>query len=108
MLLSSAVIVAPGGVGTMLELFYAWQLVQVKHSCTIPIILLGDMWRDFLRWLEKKPLRLKFFDREEYRQLFLARTWREAVKMIDITRNDYAKGGKDFCINLRKYKYRFK
>src|SRR3989344_4667591 len=29
MLLSNAIVVAPGGLGTMLELFYTWQLVQV-------------------------------------------------------------------------------
>jgi uncharacterized protein (TIGR00725 family) len=41
MLLSNVVVVAPGGVGTLLEFLYTWQLVQVKHICEIPIILLG-------------------------------------------------------------------
>ena len=55
-LLSNAVVVAPGGVGTLLEFMYTWQLIQVKHTCNIPVILLGEMWRDFLRWIEKHPL----------------------------------------------------
>ena len=38
MSLSDAVIVAPGGIGTILELFYSWQLVQVEHICETPII----------------------------------------------------------------------
>ena len=38
MALSRAVIVAPGGIGTCLEFFYALQLVQVKHIKPVPII----------------------------------------------------------------------
>jgi len=53
MYLSNVVVVAPGGVGTMLEFFYTWQLVQVKHICDIPIILLGDMWPELVKWIEK-------------------------------------------------------
>ena len=56
MQISNAVVVAPGGVGTMLELFYTWQLLQVKHICNIPIILLGSMWLDFIEWIKKHPL----------------------------------------------------
>ena len=43
MALSDAVIVAPGGIGTLLELFYSWQLIQVQHVCETPIILYGKM-----------------------------------------------------------------
>jgi uncharacterized protein (TIGR00725 family) len=39
MSLSDAVVVATGGIGTILELFYTWQLVQVQHLCETPIIL---------------------------------------------------------------------
>ena len=39
MLLSHVFIVTPGGVGTLLELFYTWQLMQVGHICRTPIIL---------------------------------------------------------------------
>ena len=39
MSLSDIVIVAPGGIGTMLEFLYTWQLVQVRHIKKIPIIL---------------------------------------------------------------------
>ena len=43
MLVSNVVIVEPGGLGTLLELFYAWQLIQVHHICHMPIILIGDI-----------------------------------------------------------------
>ena len=39
--LANAVVVAPGGVGTMLEFFYVWQLMQVRMIHNVPIILLG-------------------------------------------------------------------
>ena len=63
MLFSNAVVVAPGGVGTLLELLYTWQLVQVKHIRHIPIILLGEMWPDFIKWLEREPLKRKYFEK---------------------------------------------
>jgi len=39
MLLSHVFVVTPGGIGTLLELFYTWQLMQVGHICKTPIIL---------------------------------------------------------------------
>jgi len=50
MALSDAVVVAPGGVGTMLEFFYTWQLVQVQQICETPIILYGEIWTGLLQW----------------------------------------------------------
>jgi predicted Rossmann-fold nucleotide-binding protein len=43
MALSHLVIVTPGGIGTILELFYTLQLIQVKHINKIPIILVGKV-----------------------------------------------------------------
>ena len=40
MRISHAVVVTPGGIGTLLELFYTWQLLQVKHISPRPILLL--------------------------------------------------------------------
>jgi len=65
MLLSNAIVVAPGGVGTLLEFFYTWQLVQVKQICNIPIILLGKQWKDLFKWLEKYPLKNRLLNRKE-------------------------------------------
>jgi uncharacterized protein (TIGR00730 family) len=61
MRLSHAIIVTPGGIGTLLELFYTWQLIQVKHVESKPLILLGggDMWRDLLKWMQTWPLAQK-------------------------------------------------
>ena len=41
MRISHAVVVTPGGIGTLLELFYTWQLIQVGHINPRPILLLN-------------------------------------------------------------------
>lgn len=50
--LSSAFIVMPGGIGTALELFMVWQLLQVKHVTGHPLILVGKMWTGLKEWIE--------------------------------------------------------
>jgi uncharacterized protein (TIGR00730 family) len=51
--LSSAFIVFPGGIGTALELFMVWQLLQVKHMREHPLILVGTMWHGLLDWIRE-------------------------------------------------------
>jgi uncharacterized protein (TIGR00730 family) len=104
MVLSNVVVVAPGGVGTLLEFLYAWQLVQVKHVCDIPIILLGDMWPEFIEWIEKWPIKNKLIGPEDMNTIFLASTPEEAMKVIRTAYAEYKKGGADFCLNYNKYR----
>jgi predicted Rossmann-fold nucleotide-binding protein len=49
-LTSDAFVVAPGGIGTVLELTMIWQLLQVKHLHEVPLILVGKMWADLVGW----------------------------------------------------------
>jgi uncharacterized protein (TIGR00730 family) len=49
-LTSDAFVVAPGGIGTVLELMMIWQLLQVKHVPDAPLILVGKMWADLVDW----------------------------------------------------------
>ncbi len=57
---SSAFIVMPGGIGTLLELFMVWQLLQVKHLNTLecPLILVGDQWGSLLDWVRSNVVEL--------------------------------------------------
>lgn len=55
--LSDAFVIVGGGIGTTLELFLVWQLLQVKHLEDVPMILVGDMWRDLIGWTEKHIVR---------------------------------------------------
>jgi len=105
MLFSNVFVVAHGGAGTILELFYTWQLMQVKHICNIPIILLGEQWKGLIKWLKEEPLKRKFLDKKDLNLLFIAKNSKEAIEIIDIAYKEYKKGNKDFCLNYEKYKY---
>lgn len=101
--LSNAVIIAPGGVGTMLEFYYTWQLSQVQHICHIPIILLGEMWPEHIAWIEKWQLSQGFLEKKDLSLLFLAKDSKEAIKVIRRAYEAFKKGGKDFCLNFQRY-----
>jgi predicted Rossmann-fold nucleotide-binding protein len=49
-LASDAFIVAPGGIGTVLETLMVWQLLQVGHLGDVPLILVGQMWPGLIEW----------------------------------------------------------
>ncbi len=49
-LTSDAFVVAPGGIGTVLETMLIWQLLQVKHLDDTPLILVGKMWPGLIEW----------------------------------------------------------
>lgn len=83
MLLSDAVVVAPGGIGTMLELFYTWQLMQVQKIRHIPIILLGGMWFDFVKWMKEHPLKHNYLDQTDMDLLFVAKNAQEAMRFLE-------------------------
>ena len=55
-LTSDAFIVAPGGVGTVLETMMIWQLLQVGHLQDTPLILVGTMWPSLLQWARTSML----------------------------------------------------
>lgn len=56
-LTSDAFVVAPGGIGTVLELTMIWQLLQVKHLHDTPLILVGKMWSGLVDWAKLSLLR---------------------------------------------------
>ncbi|WP_455277858.1 LOG family protein [[Eubacterium] cellulosolvens] len=102
--LSDSVVAAPGGVGTLLEVAYTWQLMQVRQICNVPIILLGDMWTDFINWIKKWPLRNKLLNQEDVELLFLAKNPKEAFAIIQEAFNAYKRKDAKFCLNYHKYK----
>lgn len=52
MRLSNAVVVMRGGVGTVLELFFTWQLIQVGHMPNRPFILVDKkFWQGLIDWM---------------------------------------------------------
>src|SRR5215467_10447722 len=53
---SDAFVVAPGGVGTVLETMMIWQLLQVHHLVDTPLILVGRMWLGLVDWARASML----------------------------------------------------
>lgn len=50
MIASDAFVVVPGGIGTLLEMSLAWQLLQVSKLYNNPLILVGNMWAELVEW----------------------------------------------------------
>lgn len=59
-LMSDAYIVAPGGIGTVLESTMIWQLLQVRHLRDTPLIFAGPMWHGLVQWAAEHMLRPGF------------------------------------------------
>lgn len=103
MKLANVVVVAPGGIGTVLELMYTWQLMQVEHTCHIPIILMGEMWKPLMHWFEEWPLKKKMMSESDMLPIFIANHCREAMKIIRKAHHDFNNKDANFCWNYKKY-----
>jgi hypothetical protein len=55
-LASDAFIVAPGGIGTVLEAMMIWQLLQVRHVENTPFLMVGRMWPGLIDWARETML----------------------------------------------------
>jgi hypothetical protein len=63
---TSAVIVLPGGFGTMDELFETLTLVQTHKSAFFPVVLMGmDYWKGLLDWLNNSTLGNNYISPED-------------------------------------------
>jgi len=56
MIASDAFIVVPGGIGSLLELSLAWQLLQVRKLYNTPLIVVGKMWEELIEWGRRNML----------------------------------------------------
>jgi predicted Rossmann-fold nucleotide-binding protein len=83
MRLSHAVVVAPGGIGTLLELMYVWQLLQVGMIEPRPVILLDrELWTGLIAWMREQQLDKRFISPGDLDHIHLVDTPREVVKII--------------------------
>lgn len=83
MRLSHAVIVAPGGIGTMLELMYVWQLIQVGMVEPRAVILLdSSLWGGLLDWMKQEMLSRHLVSAHDFDCLHCVDTPEEALPYI--------------------------
>ena len=104
--LSDVVVVCPGGIGTLLELFYTWQLVQVEHLCETPIILFGEMWSGLLGWLQNEVLSRELFSHQDMNHIFHLSSPADVVSLVKKINEDRSKV-EHVCHNFKKYRVEF-
>lgn len=92
MLLSNVVVVTPGGIGTCLELFYTWQLLQVKHVSKMPLILVGKEWHKLVEWVIDYPLKAGYLDSKDLRFIVLVNHAKDAMKAIKQAKKHFDQG----------------
>ena len=81
--LSNSVVCTPGGIGTLLEFFFVWQLIQVKHATPRPIVLLErEFWEGVLDWMRKEPLARGLLGEKDFSVIHVADTQEEAFDII--------------------------
>jgi uncharacterized protein (TIGR00730 family) len=102
--LSNAFVVTPGGIGTILELFYTWQLAQVKQIANKPLILMGEMWLDLLKWMRAWPLKNNLLDEADLDLIYLTKDCVETFTVLQESYNDFRGGGTQFCRTYHKYR----
>src|SRR2546423_11317165 len=80
--LSSAFIVMPGGIGTALELFMVWQLLQVKHMKEHPLILVGTMWAGLIEWIDRTMVQKGLVSPQDLNIVSVVGSSKEAIPII--------------------------
>ncbi len=93
MALSQVLVVTQGGIGTMLELFFCWQLLQVGHSKFKPIILVGKMWGKLIEWMKKFMLKENLISEPDFRFIYQVNTPEEAMRIIEKYHREFEKQG---------------
>ena len=95
-LLSDAFVVVPGGVGTTLETTMIWQLLQVRKIEGTPLILIGEMWADFMAWARRHMLASTppLAAPKDLRIPDCVPTAKEAVALIKKSRDRWARQGR--------------
>ena len=102
--LSNAFVVTHGGIGTILELFYTWQLAQVKQLADKPLILMGEMWPDLLKWMRAWPLKNNLLDEADLDLIYLTKDYVEAFAVVQESYNHFRGGGTHFCRTYQEYR----
>jgi uncharacterized protein (TIGR00730 family) len=91
-LASDAFIVAPGGIGTVLEMMMIWQLLQVRHLERVPLILVGKMWTGLVGWVRDSMLSFEtpLINAQDVDIPVCVETVEEAIEIIRKHREEWA------------------
>jgi uncharacterized protein (TIGR00730 family) len=83
MRLSNSIIATPGGIGTLLELFFSWQLIQVKHLSPRPIVLMDkSFWSGVIDWMREVVLARGLVSAKDFDVITIVDTPEEVFQVI--------------------------
>jgi uncharacterized protein (TIGR00730 family) len=81
---ASAFVIAPGGYGTLDELFEALTLIQTRTIRHFPVILLGgEEWDGLIEWLRAQALADGRISKQDLALLHVAQTPEEVCAIVD-------------------------
>jgi hypothetical protein len=81
---ASALVVCPGGFGTLDELFEVLTLVQTGTSRDVPVILISSgQWEGLLEWLRDGPLAAEHINAHDIGLLQLVQTPEQACAIVE-------------------------
>lgn len=90
MRLSHSVVCTPGGIGTLLEFFFVWQLIQVKHATPRPIVLLEkEFWQGAIEWLKQQPLARGLMGEKDFGCIHVVDTPEEVFEIISAHHGEF-------------------
>jgi hypothetical protein len=96
MRLSNSIIVTPGGIGTLLELYFAWQLIQVKHIPPRPIVLMDkSFWSGVIDWMKNIPLARGLIGEKDFASLSIVDSPEDVAKLISTDYRAFLKDKKN-------------
>ncbi len=81
---SRALIVMPGGFGTLDEFFEIVTLVQTKRVAPIPIVLVGrEFWQGLLDWMEHEVIGRGYADWIDWKRFTICETPKDVLETIE-------------------------
>ncbi len=95
MRLSNSIVVTPGGIGTLLELYFSWQLIQVRHIGFRPIVLMDKAyWTGIIDWMKNMPLERGLVSPKDFDCISIVDSPEEALEKISAHHKEFQKSGK--------------
>jgi len=86
---AKAILIFPGGFGTMDEFFEALTLIQTNKIAKVPVILIGkDFWHPIIKLIEEMMLKSHFISEEDLEMFTLTDDPNEAVEVVETYMNE--------------------
>jgi uncharacterized protein (TIGR00730 family) len=100
--MSQAFVLFPGGIGTALELFMVWQLLQVGFMTERPVVLMGEMWGGLLDWMRLEMVPRRLVNGEDLDLVHLSTSIEEAVGIIESHKVKFDAGRETLILEARR------